>query len=63
MKKVFIYRIHNDRKEYKRTKCSDYWCTNKEICWQFSQQGAKRIVETLNKYKRTDYYSYGIEII
>lgn len=65
MKKVYIYRItnHNGRKEYKRTKCCDYWTTKKEVCWQFSKQGAKKILETLNEFKRTDYYTYGIETI
>ena len=63
--KVFIYRVvnHNGRKEYKRTKCCDYWTDKKEVCWQFSLQGAKKIVETLNSYNRNNYYTYGIEII
>lgn len=65
MEKVYIYRItnHNGRKEYKRTKCSDYWANNKSVCWQFSKQGAKKIVETLTSYQRFGYYSYGIEPI
>lgn len=63
--KVYIYRVvnHNGRKEYKRTKCSDYWTDKKAVCWKFSVQGAKKIIETYNSYNRTNYYSYGIEII
>ena len=65
MKKVYIYRVvnHNGRKEYKRTKCSDYWTGNKSICWQFSLQGAKKIVETLNEYCTSKYYTYGFEFV
>lgn len=65
MDKVYIYRIvaHNGRKEYKRTKCCDYWTTSKEVCWRFSKQGAKKIIETLNQYNRYNYYIYGIETI
>lgn len=61
MEKVYIYRItnHNGRKEYKRTKCSDYWSNSKSVCWQFSKQGAKKIVETLTNYQRHGYYTYG----
>ncbi len=63
MKKFYIYRIinHNGRKEYKRTKCSDFWSSNKSVCWQFSAQGAKKIVETLNNYNTHNYYSFGME--
>ena len=63
MEKVYIYRIvnHNGRKEYKRTKCSDFWARSTKGCWMFSKQGAKKIVETLNENNRYGYYSYGIE--
>ena len=65
MKKALIYRIVNTsgRKEYKRTKTVDYWTENKEICWWFSIQGAKRILKTLNEHNLTNYYTYGIEYI
>lgn len=65
MKKVYVYRVinHNGKKEYKRTKCSNYWSTNKENCWHFSLQGAKKILETLNKFNRNNYYTYGYELI
>lgn len=63
--KVYIYRVvnHNGRKEYKRTKCSDYWTDKKDVCWKFSVQGAKKIIEAYNSYNRTNYYSYGIESV
>ena len=63
--KVYIYRVvnHNGKKEYKRTKCSNFWTEDKSTCWQFSLQGAKKIVETLNRFNRVNYYSYGIESI
>lgn len=63
MAKFYVFRItnHNGRKEYKRTKCANYWADNKAICWQFSKQGAKNIVDDLNSFKRTDFYTFGIE--
>lgn len=63
MKKFYVFRIvnHNGRKEYKRTKCSDYWTNKKSVCWQFSKQGAKKIVETLNSFNRFNYYTFGYE--
>lgn len=33
---------------YKRTKNHDYWSKNKNECWVYSLQGAKKIVERLN---------------
>lgn len=63
MKKVYIYRVinHNGRKEYKRTKCSNYWSEIKDACWQFTKQGAKGIVETLNQHNKSNYYTFGFE--
>jgi len=65
MKKFYIYRIinHNGHKEYKRTKCTDHWSSNKNICWKFSEQGAKKIVKTCEENNPYNYYSYGIEEI
>lgn len=63
MRKFYIFRVHNGMKEYKRTKCLNHWHKDKSICWKFSEGGAKRIIKTLNEYKRTDYYSYGMELI
>lgn len=63
MAKFYVYRIvnHNGHKQYKRTKCCDYWTDAKSVCWQFSKQGAKKIVETYNSYNRSNYYTYGFE--
>lgn len=65
MKKVYIYRVinHNGKKEYKRTKCLNSWCADKEQCWKFSIQGAKGIIETMEKHNRQNYYTYGTEVI
>ena len=62
--KVYIYRIVNQtgRKEYKRTKCTDAWTAYKTCCWQFSEQGAKKIVETYQSHCVSNYYTYGYEI-
>ena len=39
--------------EYKRYKCSDGFSRNKDLCWQFSKQGAEKIIERLkNEYRR-----------
>lgn len=64
MGKYLVYRItnHNGRKEYKRTKCSDYWTSARDVCWQFSLQGAKGIVANYNSYNRSNYYTYGYEL-
>ena len=63
--KAYVYRIvnHNGRKEYKRTKCADFWAASSAPCWKFSVAGAKKIVETLNKQNRFNYYTYGYELI
>ena len=37
------------RVEYKQYKCSDGFNRNKEVCWQFSKQGAMKIIERLKK--------------
>ena len=37
---------------YKRYKCVDGFCPDPSLCWQFSRQGAKKIVQDLNnEYK------------
>ena len=65
MEKVYIYRVvnHNGRKEYKRTKCSDFWAGNKAVCWRFSVQGAKKIIAALNANNRYNYYTFGYETV
>ena len=37
------------RVEYKRYKCSDGFDKNKEVCWQFTKQGASKIIERLKR--------------
>ena len=34
--------------EYKRYKCTDGFCRDKRLCWQFSRQGALKILDRLN---------------
>lgn len=63
--KALIYRVatHNGRKEYRRTKCCNLWSANKDLCWKFSLQGARKIIETYNEHNRSNFYTYGIETI
>lgn len=46
--KYLIVRIIGEETTYKRYKTIDGWSRNPEECWQFSRQGAKKIVEGLN---------------
>ena len=58
-----VYRIHNGRKEYKRTKTADQWTTNPAQCWNFSKQGAANIVKRLTElqHPQNQFYIYGSE--
>ena len=49
--------------EYKRYKCIDGFCKNRELCWQFSKQGALKIIERLKyEYRRNiDNIEFSIE--
>lgn len=53
--KYYIRRIKYDHNllkayvEYKRYKCVEGFCTDKSMCWKFSKQGARGIIEALNK--------------
>lgn len=54
MKKYYIRKTNKQtgKVEYKRYKCIDGFSPNKELCWQFSKQGALRIIERLkNEYR------------
>lgn len=64
------YRVYrkfkiSGRVEVLRTKCSNYWVSKQfleiypERVWQFSQQGAKEIVERSNRTTRN--YEYWME--
>lgn len=47
--KYYIKRTNKQtgRIEYKRYKCIDGFCRDKSLCWQFSKQGALKIIERL----------------
>lgn len=55
--KYYIVMTHKNTgiKEYKRYKCIDGFTTRKDLCWQFSKQGALKIIERLK-------YQYRINI-
>lgn len=42
-------RVYPVRVMYKRYKCAYGWCPIKDCCWQFSREGAKKIVKRLNE--------------
>ena len=46
-KKFYIKKVHGNSIEYKRYKCIDGWNRDKNCCWQFSKQGAEKIIERL----------------
>lgn len=54
--KYHVYRKskHTGQVEVRRTKCSDFWCSEKfmelhpEMVWEFSKQGAQKIVDREN---------------
>ncbi len=56
--KYYVYRYHN-RYEFKRTKCNDYWSRDYKCCWQYSKQGAKKIVERETAHGK-GFYQYGM---
>lgn len=63
-KKVLIYRISRTtgRKYWKATKCGHFdWCRLPDVCWRFSLNGARRIVERLNKQDINNFFEYGYE--
>lgn len=55
MKKYYIRKtnLRTGRVEYKQFKCSDGFNPNRDLCWQFTKQGAMKIIERLkNEYRR-----------
>lgn len=48
--RYYVCKITDEGVEYKRTKCLDYWSTDKSECWQYSKQGAKNIVKRLTNH-------------
>lgn len=51
MKKYYIVKKNNQNGtvEYYRYKCIVGWSKKKENCWQFSKQGALKIIERLKR--------------
>lgn len=49
--------------QYKRYKCIDGWCKNKDLCWQFSKQGALKIIERLKReyYRNINNLEFDLE--
>lgn len=62
--KFLVYRVHslNGRREFKRTKCSNFWSYSSVGCWRFSYNGAKSIVDRFNRFSR-GFYIYGFEVV
>ena len=63
--KYYIVKINEtlNTTEYKRYKCIDGWTLDKNICWQFSKQGAENIIKRLEKayYRNRDTVSFMLE--
>ena len=49
--------------QYKRYKCIDGWCKSKDLCWQFSKQGALKIIERLKReyYRNINNLEFDLE--
>lgn len=59
--KYYIYRFNEKSGfKFKRTKCNDYWHSDFSICWQYSKQGAKKIVDEKNARRKNNLYYYGM---
>lgn len=52
--KYYIVKVNHQlgTVQYKRYKCSDGFCDNKALCWQFSKAGAEKIIERLKREYR-----------
>lgn len=48
-----VYIVKHNRQfntiEYKQYKCIDGFCKDKSLCWKFSKQGARKIIESLKR--------------
>ena len=56
--KYLVIKTTKDGIQYKRYKCIDGWSNTKVGCWQFSEAGAKKIADRLNKQCGYDQQSY-----
>lgn len=57
--KYLVYRERNGKREYKRTKTRDFWTKDSDVCWQYSKQGAKKIVDREKSFSK-GFYEYGM---
>ncbi len=53
--KYYIVKETKYGKEYKKYKCIDGFCKDKELCWKFSKQGALGIIGRLEKQYAVNY--------
>lgn len=59
-KKFLVFKCDRDGfVRYKKAKTLDIWTSNPSVCWKFSKQGAKQIVDRYNGYN--DGFNYGFE--
>ncbi len=49
--------------EYKQYKCSDGFNPNRDLCWQFSKQGAEKIIERLKYEYRANIKNLSFDIV
>ena len=50
--KYYVIRTNKKGITFKKYKCIDGFSTNKDDCWKYSEQGAKRIADRLNSQTR-----------
>ncbi len=53
--KYYIVKETKYGKEYKKYKCINGFCKDKELCWKFSKQGALGIIGRLEKLYAVNY--------
>lgn len=59
--KYYIYRFNKKSGfTFKRTKCNDRWSNDFSVCWEYSEQGAKKIVDEKNARRKNNLYQYGM---
>ena len=52
---IKMFNKQTGKTKYKRYKCIDGFTENKDLCWQFSKQGAQKIIERLTDKDRSEY--------
>lgn len=59
--KYYIWKFRpDDGFWFKRTKCNDYWSRKPDGCWQYTKEGAKKIVARYEERKTYRKRIYGI---